>query len=81
MKNNVKRLREALGLTQERLGELIGVSRQAVHAIEAGKFEPSIWMAYDIARVFHCAIEEVFLFEESPRRSRAQSSKGKSLWR
>lgn len=75
MKNKIRELRESKGLTQEQLGELVGASRQAINAIETEKFEPSIWLAYDIANVFDCSIEEVFLFEESPRKSRAESSR------
>ncbi|WP_097026039.1 helix-turn-helix transcriptional regulator [Clostridium peptidivorans] len=76
MKNKLKQLREALGLTQEQLGELVGVSRQAINSIETEKFEPSIWLAYDISKIFNSSIEEVFLFEESERKSRAQQSRG-----
>ncbi|EQB88975.1 putative transcriptional regulator [Clostridium punense] len=76
MKNKIRQFREHLGLTQEQLGELIGVSRQAINAIETEKFEPSIWLAYDIAKVFHSSIEEIFLFEESERKSRAEQSRG-----
>ncbi|MFT8351428.1 helix-turn-helix transcriptional regulator [Clostridium saccharoperbutylacetonicum] len=75
MKNKLKEYREAVGLTQEQLGELVGVSRQAINSIETEKYEPSIWLAYDISRVFHCSIEEVFLFEQSERRSRAELSR------
>lgn len=75
MKNRIRELRERKGLTQEQLGKLVGASRQAINAIETEKFEPSIWLAYDISNVFECAIEEVFIFEESPRKSRAQSSR------
>ncbi|NLK98345.1 helix-turn-helix transcriptional regulator [Defluviitalea saccharophila] len=75
MKNRLRKLREQKGLTQEQLGEIVGVSRQAINAIETEKFEPSIWLAYDISQVFGCTIEEVFLFEESPRKSRADSSR------
>jgi putative transcriptional regulator len=57
------------------LGELVGVSRQAINSIETEKYEPSIWLAYDISRVFHCSIEEVFLFEQSERKSRAELSR------
>lgn len=64
MKNKLKQFRENLGLTQEQLGELVGVSRQAINAIETEKFEPSIWLAYDIAKVFHDTIEEVFLLKK-----------------
>ena len=75
MKNRIKDLREENGLTQEQLGIMVGASRQAIHAIESEKSEPSIWLARDIAQVFNCQIEEVFLFERSPRRTRANSSK------
>jgi len=76
MKNRLKEFRESLGFTQEQLGELVGVSRQAINSIETEKFEPSIWLAYDICKIFHSSIEEVFLFEESERKSRAQQSRG-----
>lgn len=75
MKNRIKELREQRGLTQEQLGELVGASRQAINAIETEKFEPSIWLAYDISIVFECAIEDVFLFDVSLRKSRADSSR------
>lgn len=80
MKNKIKQFREYLGITQEQLGEIVGVSRQAINAIETEKFEPSIWLAYDIAKVFHSNIEEVFLFEESVRKSRAEQSRGVIKW-
>lgn len=76
MKNKIKQFREHLGLTQEQLGTLVGVSRQAINAIETEKFEPSIWLAYDIATVFHSNIEDIFLFEASERKSRAEQSRG-----
>lgn len=69
MKNRVREFREALGLTQEQLGKLVGVSRQAINAIETEKFEPSIWLAYDIAKLYNSPIEEIFLFEQSERKS------------
>ena len=75
MKNRIRQLREEKGLTQEQLGEMVGPSRQAINAIETEKSEPSIWLAYDISQVFGCTIEEVFFFEESPRKSRADSSR------
>ncbi|MDS0526756.1 helix-turn-helix transcriptional regulator [Clostridium sp. SHJSY1] len=76
MKNRLKQFCESLGLTQEQLGNLVVESRQAINSIEKEKFDPSIWLAYDIAKVFHRNIEEVFLFEESERKSRADQSKG-----
>ncbi|MDF2567603.1 MAG: putative transcriptional regulator [Oscillospiraceae bacterium] len=78
MKNKIKQLREKLGLTQQRLGELVGASRQAINAIETEKFEPSIWLAYDIAQVFNCSIEQVFMFETSEKKSRVNKSRGEN---
>ncbi len=78
MKNRMRELRERLGITQEQLGVLVGTSRQAIHAIEAEKYEPSIWIAYSISKVFGLPIEEVFLFEESMKRLRSDSSRRSS---
>ena len=60
MKNRVRQLREKQGLTQKQLGERVNVSRQAINAVETGKFDPSLWLAYDIAQLFNKSIEEVF---------------------
>ncbi len=68
MKNHVKKLREELGLTQKELGERVGVSRQAINAIETGKFDPSIWLAHDLACLFGVSIEALFLFKEEDRK-------------
>ena len=64
VKNNVRRLREQLGITQADLAKLAGVSRQAINAIETGKYDPSIWLAYSISKVFKRSIEDIFIFEE-----------------
>lgn len=68
LKNRVKELREKEGLTQKKLGEKVNVSRQAINAIETGKYDPSLWLAYDIAQLFNMSIEEVFNFKESERK-------------
>lgn len=68
MKNKVKQLREQGGLTQAQLGQKVNVSRQAINAIEKNKFDPSIWLAYDLAKFFNTTIEELFEFEESERK-------------
>ena len=68
MKNRVKELREKEGLTQKKLGEKVNVSRQAINAIETGKYDPSLWLAYDIAQLSNMSIEEVFNFKESERK-------------
>ncbi len=68
MKNRVKELREAKNLTQKKLGENVGVSRQAINAVETDRFDPSIWLAYDLANFFGLRIEELFDFEGSTRK-------------
>ena len=68
MINKVKELRENFSLTQKELGEKVGVSRQAINAIETGKFDPSIWLAYDLAKLFGLTIEDIFDFERSMRK-------------
>jgi len=65
LQNKVKELREKAGLTQKELGELVGVSRQAVIAVETGRFDPSLWLAHDLAKFFGISIEELFDFERS----------------
>ena len=68
MKNRIKELREARGLTQKELGKQVNVSRQAINAIETEKFAPSIWLAYDLANYCGIRIEELFDFEGSTRK-------------
>jgi putative transcriptional regulator len=68
MQNKVRELRDDCGFTQKELGEQVGVSRQAINAIETGKFDPSIWLAYDLANFFGVSIEELFLFKEEDRK-------------
>ena len=64
MKNRVRTMREAMGLTQAELAGRTGVSRQAINAIETGKYDPSIGLAHALSKVFGCIIEEIFIFEE-----------------
>lgn len=65
MKNRMKVLRAEHGLSQEQLGKKIGVSRQAVNAIERGKHDPSLQLAFVIADLFKLTIEDIFEPEES----------------
>ena len=60
MKNRLKLLRVEKGWTQEQLGQQLGVSRQAVIAIESDKHDPSLDLAYRIAALFACPVEDVF---------------------
>jgi putative transcriptional regulator len=62
MKNRVQELRKAKGLTQEQLGEIIGVSRQTINAIEKEKFDPSLPTAFKMAEIFNLPIEQFFFF-------------------
>ena len=68
MKNKVRELRESHELTQKELGEKVAVSRQAINAVETGKFDPSIWLAYDLAKLFSTTIEHLFIFREEDRK-------------
>ena len=66
MKNRLKSLRLDRGWTQTELSERLGVSRQSVHAIETGKHDPSLPLAFRIANLFGMAIEDIF---ENPKTS------------
>jgi len=67
MKNKVKVFRAMHDLTQEQLADKLGVTRQTILAIEKGKYDPSLDLAFRIARHFTVSIEEVFLWEEPPK--------------
>ena len=60
MRNSLRDLREAKGWSQQELGERLKVSRQTVIAIEKGKYDPSLPLAFAIARLFSRRIEDVF---------------------
>ncbi|MEM8893065.1 MAG: helix-turn-helix transcriptional regulator [Bacteroidota bacterium] len=60
MKNRIKVLRAERDMTQADLADAASVSRQTINAIEKGKFDPSLPLAFKIARFFDCTIEEVF---------------------
>ena len=64
MKNRIRELRKLKKITQEELSKQVGVSQQSIIAIESGKFNPSLELAYHISKAFDCTIEEVFIFEE-----------------
>jgi putative transcriptional regulator len=60
VKNRLRDLRAARHWSQEELGTRVGVSRQAIIAIETGKFDPSLPLAFRLARVFGMSIEDIF---------------------
>lgn len=65
MKNKIKVFRAMYDLTQEDLAREVGVTRQTILAIEKGKYDPSLELAFKIARRFEVTIEELFTFDES----------------
>lgn len=64
MNNRIRELREQHGWTQQELADLVLVSRQTIISLEGDRYNPSILLAYKIAKVFDSAIEKVFLFGE-----------------
>lgn len=64
MKNRLEEIRKERGITQEELAKILEVSRQTVGSLENGRYNPSIILAFKIARYFEMAIEEIFIYEE-----------------
>ena len=64
MRTRIKELREKRNLTQEALAEKVDVTRQTILFLEKGKYNPSLRLAYRIARVLNSKIEDVFSFED-----------------
>lgn len=67
MKNRLEELRTQRGIRQEELAAALKVSRQTISSLENGRYNPSIMLAYKIAKYFGMTIEEVFIFEEESR--------------
>lgn len=64
MKNRLEELRKSRGIKQEELAEVLEVSRQTIGSLENGRYNPSILLAFKIARYFGLSIEDIFLYEE-----------------
>ena len=64
LKNRIEEIRKERGIRQEEFAKTLGVSRQTISSLETGRYNPSIFLAYKIARYFGMTIEEVFLFDE-----------------
>ena len=60
----MKELREKHNLTQEQLAQKVGVRRETILFVEKGKYNPSLKLAYDIAKVLDSHIEDIFFFED-----------------
>ena len=64
LSTKLKEYREAKGLKQADLDELVGVRRETIVNLEKGKYNPSLKLAMDIAKVFHTTVEELFFFDD-----------------
>ena len=64
MKNRLEELRKARNISQEELAAALEVSRQTIGSLENGRYNPSILLAFKIARYFGMSIEDIFIYEE-----------------
>lgn len=64
MKNRLEELRKKRGIKQEELADQLEVSRQTIGSLENGRYNPSIILAFKIARFFEMSIEDIFIYEE-----------------
>ena len=64
MKNRIRVARAEVRMTQQQLADAIGVSRQAINAIESGKFVPSTVLALKMAQIFEKSVEELFILDD-----------------
>ena len=62
MKNKIKIYRKRTGVSQENLSEKLGVSRQTINAIENDKYDPSLSLAFKLAKLFDVTVDELFFF-------------------
>lgn len=64
MNNKIKELRLAANITQEELARRVGVRRETIVFLEQGKYNPSLQLAHNVAKIFQLPIEELFIFNE-----------------
>ncbi|HHX69191.1 MAG: helix-turn-helix transcriptional regulator [Miniphocaeibacter sp.] len=64
MKNRLRELRKERGINQEELAEALEVTRQTIGSLENGRYDPSINLAFKIAKYFNLQIEDIFIYEE-----------------
>ena len=70
MKNRIEEIRRAKDIRQEELAKMLGVSRQTISSLEDGRYNPSIFLAFKIARLFEMPIEDIFIYEEEEMKGR-----------
>ena len=63
MKNRIEEIRGERGIRQEELAKALGVSRQTISSLENGRYNPSIMLAFKLAKFFGMSIEEIFIYE------------------
>ncbi|MNH88532.1 HTH-type transcriptional regulator PuuR [compost metagenome] len=66
MNNRLEEIRKRQGIKQEELADQLEVSRQTISSLEKGRYNPSILLAFKIARFFNMSIEDIFIYEEEP---------------
>ena len=64
VKNRLEEIRKSNGITQEELASILEVSRQTIGSLENGRYNPSIILAFKIAKYFGLTIEDIFIYEE-----------------
>lgn len=64
MKNHLETMRAQKGWTQQELADRVAVSRQTIISLEGGRYNPSIQLAFKLARLFNIKIEDIFIYEE-----------------
>jgi len=67
MKNRLEELRKERGIKQEDLAAILEVSRQTIGSLENGRYNPSILLAFKIAKYFEMSIEDIFIYEEETK--------------
>ncbi len=64
MKNRLEEIRKQNGITQEELADKLEVSRQTISSLEKGRYNPSIILAFKLAKLFGISVEDIFIYEE-----------------
>ncbi len=64
LKNRLEEIRKEKGITQEELADILQVTRQTIGSLENGRYNPSITLAFKLARFFNTTIEDIFIYEE-----------------
>jgi len=66
VRTKIKEYRAQLSLTQDDLAKLVGVRRETIVFLEQGKYNPSLKLAHDVAKVLNATIDELFIFDDAP---------------